>query len=260
MRGRRVLVIDCDPQGTTTQLCGWAPDAEIQEEQTLLPLIEGEKEDLTYAPQSTYWHRLDLIPALSVLFDAEFIIPSRVIKTSRFQFWDILNKGIKPLTESYDVIVIDTPPALSYLTINALIASDGVLMPCPPDAFDFASSTQFWHLFSDIAEKLPGVLESKRFDSINIVLTKVKIGSISQVVRGWLQKAYGGHLLPIEIPESSVAKGTSAQLSTVYDLSKAEGSAEAYRRYKEPLDRLAEHFDLQFMRIWNKKEGSNGNR
>src|SRR5260364_307285 len=48
-------------------------------------LIEGEKEDLTYAPQSTYWHRLDLIPALSVLFDAEFIIPSRVIKTSRFQ-------------------------------------------------------------------------------------------------------------------------------------------------------------------------------
>src|SRR5260364_305932 len=153
-------------------------------------LIEGEKEDLTYAPQSTYWHRLDLIPALSVLFDAEFIIPSRVIKTSRFQFWDILNKGIKPLTESYDVIVIDMPPALSYLTINALIASDGVLMPCPPDAFDFASSTQFWHLFSDIAEKLPGVLESKRFDSINIVLTKVKIGSISQVVRGWLQKAY----------------------------------------------------------------------
>src|SRR5260364_60438 len=63
LRGRRVLVIDCDPQ-------------------------------------STYWHRLDLIPALSVLFDAEFIIPSRVIKTSRFQFWDILNKGIKPLTES----------------------------------------------------------------------------------------------------------------------------------------------------------------
>lgn len=42
--GRRVLVIDCDPQGTTTQLCGWAPDAEISDDQTLLPLIYGDQE------------------------------------------------------------------------------------------------------------------------------------------------------------------------------------------------------------------------
>jgi len=254
LRGRKALLIDCDPQGTATQLCGWAPDAEITENQTLLPLIYGDKENLSYAPQKTYWHNLDLIPASTALFDAEFEIPSKVIQNSGFHFWDILRKGIIPLTDSYDVIIIDTPPALSYLTINAIIASDGILMPCPPDALDFASSTQFWHLFSDIAQKLPGILESKRFDFINIILTKTKSDSVSKAIRSWLQKAYGDHLLQIEIPDSSVPKSASAQLSTVYDLSKPDGSTEAYYRFKQPLDSLAEHIDTQITREWHKNK------
>ncbi|MGO4814027.1 ParA family protein [Cupriavidus sp. 2MCAB6] len=252
--GRKVLIVDCDPQGTTTQLCGWAPDAEIDESQTLLPLIYGDQSTLNYAVQSTYWHNLDLIPASSALFDAEFEIPSKVLSQSGFEFWDILRKGLLPLSEKYDVIVIDTPPALSYITINALIASDGILMPCPPDGLDFASSTQFWHLFSDIAKKLPGLLESKRFDFINIVLTKVKADAVSKVVREWMVKAYGSRVLDIEIPESSVPKGASAQLSTVYDLSKPDGSVEAYQRFREPLDRLALHVDDKLTRAWKIKE------
>ena len=252
--GRRVLIVDCDPQGTTTQLCGWAPDAEIVDEQTLLPLIYGDQTALDYAVQSTYWHNLDLIPASSALFDAEFEIPSKVLSESGFEFWDILRKGLLPLSEQYDVIIIDTPPALSYITINALIASDGILMPCPPDGLDFASSTQFWHLFSDIAKKLPGVLESKRYDFINIVLTKVKQDAVSRVVREWMVKAYGNRVLSIEIPESSVPKGASAQLATVYDLSKPDGSVEAYQRFRDPLDKLALHVDDQFVRAWTERK------
>lgn len=251
--GRRVLVIDCDPQGTTTQLCGWAPDAEITDEQTLLPLIYGDQQDLGYAVQQTYWHNLDLIPASSSLFDAEFEIPAKVLRDSTFAFWDIMNAGLQPLLSAYDVVVIDTPPALSYLTINALLASDAILLPCPPEGLDFASSTQFWHLFSDIAKKLPGVADSKRFDFVNVVLTKSKSDDVSRVVKGWLHKAYGERVLPFEIPDSTVPKGASAQLSTVYDLSKPDGSAAAYHRYKEPLDRLAEHLDAQFVRAWSQQ-------
>ncbi|CAG9183894.1 ParA family protein [Cupriavidus respiraculi] len=250
--GRRVLLVDCDPQGTATQLCGWAPDAEIDESKTLLPLIYGDQETLDYAVQTTYWHNLDLIPASSALFDAEFEIPSKVLQESGFHFWDILRKGIEPMAEHYDAIVIDTPPALSYITINALIASDGILMPCPPDGLDFASSTQFWHLFSDIARRLPGVLQNKQFDFINIVLTKVKSDPVSRVVREWMVKAYGNRVLGIEIPESTVPKGASAQLATVYDLSRPEGSVEAYNRFREPLDRLAQHVDDLFAVAWSK--------
>ena len=50
----------------------------------------------------------------------------------------------------YDVIVIDTPPSLSYVTINALWAADGLVVPVPPSGLDFASSAQFWSLLSDL--------------------------------------------------------------------------------------------------------------
>lgn len=252
--GRKVLIIDCDPQGSTTQLCGYAPEAEVPEENTLLPLVYGEKASLEYAVQSTYWHNLDLIPAAAALFDAEFEIPSKVLMESKFEFWDIVNKGLKPLTANYDVILFDTPPALSYLTINALLASDAIILPCPPEGLDFASSTQFWHLFSDVARKLPGVLANKRYDFVNIVMTKVRSTEISKVVQSWLHKAYGDRVLPFVIPESSVQVSASAMLSTIYDLPKSEWNSTSYNRIREPLDRLAEHLDSQLSRAWAKEQ------
>jgi chromosome partitioning protein len=252
--GRRVLIVDCDPQGSSTQLCGYAPEAEIAEEKTLLPLVYGDQESLQYAVHDTYWTNLDLIPASASLFDAEFEIPSKVLKDSRFEFWDILNSGLKPLLQDYDAVIIDTPPALSYLTINALLASDAILLPCPPEGLDFASSTQFWHLFSDIAGKLPGVKDSKRYDFVNVVMTKARNTETSRVVQGWLQKAYGDRLLPFVIPESAVQVSASAMLSTIYDLPKGEVNNASYSRIREPLDRLADYLDGQLTRAWAKEE------
>ena len=248
--GRRCLLIDCDPQGSSTQLMGVAPDADVDEDQTLMPLVHGDSDNLDYAIQKTYWSNLDLIPASSALFVAEFVMPSRRNKDKTYEFWDVLRKGIEPLRKQYDVILIDTSPSLSYLTINALIASNGLIMPCPPDALDFASSTQFWKIFSDLASQLPGVAENKRYDFISILLTKVKSDPLVPIVRSWVNLAYAPHVLPMEIPDSTAARSSSAQLKTIYDLSKPDGSVEAYQRYKEPLDRLAQYVDDEISKTW----------
>ncbi len=248
--GRRCLLIDCDPQGSSTQLLGVAPDSDVEEEQTLMPLVHGDCNDLNYAIQPTYWSNLDLIPASSALFVAEFVMPSRRNKDKTYEFWDVLRKGVEPLRELYDVILIDTSPSLSYLTINALIASNGLIMPCPPDALDFASSTQFWKIFSDLASQLPGVAETKKYDFVSILLTKVKADPLVPIVRSWINFAYAPHVLPMEIPDSTAARSSSAQLKTIYDLSKPDGSVEAYQRYKDPLDRLAQYVDDEISRKW----------
>jgi chromosome partitioning protein len=250
LRGRKVLVIDCDPQGTATQLCGFSPETEIGEEMTLMPLIYGDETRLDYAVQQTYWQDLDLVPASSGLFSAEFHIPGKLATDHKFEFWNILNQGLEGLKDKYDAIVIDTPPSLSYLTINALMAANGLLMPCPPEGLDFASSTQFWFLFTEMSRHVPAMRETKDFDFVNVVLTKSKSDDLSGVVRGWLQKAYGDRVLPYEIPDSVVPKSASAQLSTVYDLTKPEGSVAAYTRFKDPMDQLVRHIDSQFVQAW----------
>ena len=55
IRGHKVLVIDCDPQGSLTTLFGILPDAEVEAEHTILPLCLGEQESVEYAIRSTYW-------------------------------------------------------------------------------------------------------------------------------------------------------------------------------------------------------------
>ncbi|OTP68228.1 ParA family protein [Caballeronia sordidicola] len=258
--GRKVLLIDCDPQGSATQLCGYAPDAEIADTDTLLPLIYGDETTLHYAVRETYWKNLDLIPACNTLQDAEYAIPSHIIHDSRYEFWDIVNKGLLPLLETYDIAIIDTPPALSYLTTNVLMAADAIIMPLPPEALDFASSTQFWQMFAEIAGRLPKS-ESKRYDFLNIFMTKVRPFDAAKGVQGWIRKAYGDRVFPYSVPDSKVQAAALGALSTVYDQKRLDVDAdgdtrmtgEQYERLKAPLDALSQFIDDQFVRVWTKE-------
>jgi chromosome partitioning protein len=249
LRGLKVLVVDCDGQGTATQLLGISPEQDVEIEHTIMPYIHGDEVDLRYAVQQTYWHNLTVIPASSGLLAAEFAIPAKAMAQRGFRFWEMLRVGLGPLRNDFDLILIDTSPSLSHLTVNAMIAADGLLMPCPPDALDFASSVQFWGIFSELVDSLPDAKE-KRFDFISIIYTKVQANEISRLVKTWMKQAYGTHINGIEIPDSTAARTASAQLKTIYDLSKPDGSAEAYRRYKDPLDRLADFVLDQLALAW----------
>lgn len=251
--GRRVLLIDLDPQASLSALNGILADSEVTDEQTVLPLIYGDVDNLSYAVQPTYWDGIDLIPASAALFGAEFYLPFKQSKEQKFQFWNVLNKGIEPLLESYDVVIIDTPPALSYLTINAFMAADGLIVPTPPSALDYASSTQFWSLFSDLSESMQEVAPEldKNFDFINVLLAKVDHSqAATHIVRDWINKTYERLVLPVEIPTTAVTQTAAAEFGTVYDISKYQGSLKTYQRAREAYDRFAEIIDQQLVALW----------
>lgn len=250
LRGMKVLLIDCDGQGTATQLAGIVPEEDVEEEQTMMPYIYGDEADLRYAVQESYWHNLSIIPASSIILAAEFALPGRAIEKRGFEFWNVLKNGIEPLREEFDVILFDTSPSLSHMTVNAMLAADSLLMPCPPDALDFASSVQFWGIFSELIANLPRASE-KRYDFMYVIHTKVQSNDAARLVKQWMKQAYGKHIHGQEIPESAAARMASAQLKTIYDLSKPDGSAEAYRRLKEPLDRLADQVLDQISTSWS---------
>lgn len=63
LRGHKVLVIDCDPQGSLTTLFGVLPDTEVEETDTILPLCAGDADSVMPAIQKTYWDGIDLVAA-----------------------------------------------------------------------------------------------------------------------------------------------------------------------------------------------------
>lgn len=252
MRGHKVLLLDLDPQGSATTLFGVLPDAEVDTEHTAMSLFVGDEQDLQYAVRKTYWPNIDLVCAAPLLYGAEFALPSRQARDPGFEFWRVLDRGLDPSRELYDVIVIDTPPSLSYVTINALMAADGVIMPLPPSALDFASSAQFWDLFSDLCNQLIRSRgKTKSFEFIDVLLSRVEASdTASSIVRQWVLEGYGDKVLPIEIPKTSVAATASAEFGTVYDLPRGSVNAKTFSRARVAYDRMCELIEQQIEAVW----------
>ena len=253
--GHRVLVIDTDPQGSLSTLFGILPDTEVAEEDTILHLALGIETSIRSAIRSTYWSGIDLVAAAPCLFGAEFALPARQTQEPDFQFWNVLNLGIDDVRGEYDVIILDSPPSLSYITINALMASNGIVMPLPPNALDYASASQFWNLFSDLSnEMLTKRGLDKEFDFIHVLLSRVdSTESTSDIVRTWIQATYKEKVLPVEIPKTAVTSSASAEFSTVYDIQKYDGNARTFKRARDAYDQFVGYVESSIRAVWLKQ-------
>ena len=256
--GHKVLLIDTDPQGSLTTLFGILPDTEVEEYDTILPLAMGSETSIRYAIRPTYWDGIDLVAAAPVLFGAEFALPARQTQEPGFEFWRVLDLGIDDVRGDYDVIVIDTPPALSYTTINAFMASNGIVMPLPPNALDFASAAQFWSLFADLTSELltkRGL--TKDFDFVHVLLARVDSSdATSSIVRQWIGQTYAEKVLPVEIPKTAVTATSSVEFGTVYDISKYDGNARTFKRARDAYDTFVSHIEGSVRAVWQRQIAS----
>ena len=252
LRGKTVLVVDLDPQASLTELCGMYAEQDVAEEDTVLPLIYGDEENLGYAVKETYWSNLYVIPSATPISAAEFAIPKKVMENRKFPFWRIIGDGLQPLREQFDYIIIDTSPSMSYLTINGLMAGNGMVMPLVPESLDFISSTQFWGLFADLCRTFADLEPNKVFDFVSVLLSKVDNGptSAAPIVRSWSQRAYGDWLLPVEIPLSSVVGSEAIEFATIYDVESWAGGKRTLDRVREPFDEFCKLLDEEFSSKW----------
>jgi len=260
LKGYRVLLIDLDAQGSLTNLMGINPEFDVEVEDTIVPLTSGERESLKPSIRSTYWSGVDIVPGSVVLNNADFYLPARQSRDPRFAFWDVLRRALHDdgVLEAYDYVIIDTPPAISYTTINAFLAADCLLVPMPPEGQDFASAVQFWTLFSQLAKGIDRHLredDRKTYAWIRIVPTKVdRTRAHSAIVLDWMKSVYRHYLSSTEIPVTSAVSVSGIQLGTIYDISRYTGSSRTYLRARQAYDGLVDEVDqLTRLHFWGEK-------
>lgn len=259
LMGRRVLVVDLDPQGSATTLAGWLPGADVEEKDTALSIFTGGEDspkDLRHAVRPSYWDGLDIVPATPDLFAAEAALPQLAARADS-AWWALLHTALQPLAQAYDYILIDTAPSLSYMAVNAAMAADGLLMPLPPENLDYASSVAYWGLLQDLLMTLrEGFGVDKRFAWMRVLLNKTDATNVaSSLVRDRIIQTYGPYILPVEIPRSPVASLGGLQFGTLYDMTKYEGSARTYTKLRDASDEVARIIDnLTQATVWRIKQ------
>src|SRR5215475_6353130 len=130
--GQKVLLIDSDPQGNATTGLGVEKDSTIS---TLYDTLVGGK-PLEGAVTNSPWTGLDIVPADKNLVAANLEMVDLEEREYR------LRKAIEAIRERYDFILIDCPPALDLLTLNALVAADSVLIPIQCEFFALEGISQ----------------------------------------------------------------------------------------------------------------------
>lgn len=267
LKGYKVLCIDLDPQGSMTSLFD-VDRMGVDDDQTFLPLTthvrdEGHRDTLQESIRETYWSGVDLVAGSTSLFSGEFYLPLRQMRAEKdepgFRFMEVLDRALdKGIRDEYDYIIIDTPPALSYVTMNAYWAADAILMPLPAEGLDLVSSSHFWSMFTTLADSAAKTAtKPKTFSWIATVPSKVDHSKgFTKSNLEVMRVAYQRYLIgSVEIPLSSAVSVGGVTLSTVYDMEKYVGSQKTYERARQAFDRLVDEVDyLTRHRKWRQPQ------
>ena len=218
-QGYRVIIIDCDSQGSTTTTFGYLPDLHISEEETLLPYFRGEQGSLDYSIKKTYSPNLDLIPANLQIYNLELEMGARIgqmtSREEKLNAFFTLRRGIDSIKNNYDIVIIDSPPALGMIAMNILCAADSFVVPTPPQLYDFSSTLQFFRLIESVLE---GIAPDKEYAFMKILATKVqKNRNADKTFLGYMRAAFGDQILAAEVPLLSEIANAAMTFGTILE-------------------------------------------
>lgn len=148
-KGQKVLAIDMDPQGNMTSGLGIDKD---EVEKNIYDLMIGQV-GVEEVLQKEAIENLDIIPTSIDLSAAEI----ELIGVDDKEF--IIRNAIAPIKDNYDYIIIDCPPSLSMLTINAMTTADSVLVPIQCEYYALEGLSQLIHTVELVKERLNPILE-----------------------------------------------------------------------------------------------------
>lgn len=148
--GKRVLLVDLDSQASLTISMGLEP---LDMSRTIVDVLKKDASpmDLCTVPVND---RLHVVPSIIDLAPLEMELISRASREK------VLDRALRPVKDLYDFIIIDCPPQLSILTINALSCADGVLIPVKTDYLAYRGLTQLQDSVDEVRELInPGLQE-----------------------------------------------------------------------------------------------------
>jgi len=257
-RGFRVLALDLDPQASLSALFGYQPELDIGENQTLYAALryDRQRQPLRSVIRPTYISGLDIVPANLELHEFEHDTPRMLAQSERSRetlFFTRLTEALATVEADYDVVVIDCPPQLGFLTLSALCAATGVLITVHPQMLDIASMCQFLLMTADLLSVVRNAGGSLDYDFLRYLVTRYEPqdGPQTQVV-GFLRSLFGDRVLTNPMVKSTAISDAGLTKQTLYEVGPQNFSRETYNRASEALDAVNGEIAQLMTKAWGR--------
>ncbi len=256
LRGYRVLAVDLDPQASLTALHGYQPEFDIGPDETLYGAIkfgEGRRSTRDII-KKTYFPGLDLIPGNIELMEFEHESPVALSekKSGSTMFFTRVSQALAEVEADYDIVVIDCPPQLGFLTLSALCAATALLITVHPQMLDIMSMCQFLLMTSDLLAVVAKAGGNMQYDWMRYLVTRHEPtdGPQTQMV-AFMRSLFGERVLTNAMLKSTAISDASITKQTLYEVSRDQFTRSTYDRALESLNQVNAEIEDLIEKAWS---------
>lgn len=257
LTGHRVLAIDLDPQASLSALHGIQP--ELDKNPSLYEALRYDeaRKPISEVIRPTNFPGLDIVPANLELQEYEYDTPLAASNKSSADgrmFFTRITDALKEVDQRYDVVVIDCPPQLGYLTLTALTASTSVLITIHPQMLDVMSMSQFLLMLGGILQSISRAGAEVRLKWFRYLVTRYEPtdGPQAQMV-GFMQALFPKQLLKNPMVKSTAISDAGITNQTLYEVERSQFIRATYDRAMDALNASNEEITALVHRAWGRK-------
>lgn len=257
LSGYRVLAVDLDPQASLTALYGIQP--ELDEKPSFYESIRYDESRRSIADiiQPTNFPNLHVIPANLELQEYEYETPLAMQRKDSMEgklFYTRIGSALAEVEDQYDVVVIDCPPQLGYLTLTALTAATSVLITVHPQMLDIMSMSQFLLMLGDILKSVESAGVNVSLDWFRYLITRFEPMDVpQQQMVGFMQSMFAQQMMKNHMVKTTAVSDAGLTKQTLYEVERSQFTSATYDRAREAMDLVnSEVIDL-LERAWGRR-------
>ncbi|MCB5410454.1 plasmid partitioning protein RepA [Pseudogemmobacter sp. CC-YST710] len=252
--GYRVLGIDLDPQASFSALHGFQPEFDLPDGGTLYDAIRYEDPvGMAQVIQKTYFPNLDIIPGNLDLMEFEHDTPRVLSQGKGEMFFTRVSERLAEVEADYDVVVIDCPPQLGFLTMSALSAATAVLVTVHPQMLDVMSMCQFLLMTSNLLGVVADAGGDMSYDWMRYLVTRYEPGDGPQnQMVGFMRSLFGDNVLNHAALKSTAISDAGITKQTLYEVDRSAFTRQTYERALESLNAVNGEISDLIQQAWGR--------
>lgn len=252
LQGYRVLLVDLDPQASLTSMCGLQTELDENIDTVYDAITYNDPLPMNEVVRETYFPGLSVAPGGLML--SEFEAEAAKQNSRDRPFFRRLHDAIMSVEQNYDVVIIDSPPSLGFITMSGMAAASSVIVPLTPSMLDVASTAQFLQMASSYMKVIEKIGAKLNYDEFRLLVTRDEpTDGPSQTIVSFLRALFQERvMLATSLKSTAVADAVMLQQS-IYELNRSDLTRSTYDRAKASMDAVGAEIEKMIQSAWGRE-------